>query len=308
MFNYIKSKKNENIKTDDISVYNFYNNMGYLKGKYNEKQTNTYELSSNKNVKYLVLMACHCSTEYKLLVIKQNIKYFINESIDILIINSAGLPYNNILEQECSRCPRIRYKEISNDKYADFGKWITGLRSTEYSKYNFVICTNDSFIIMAPIDHYFNLIYKNNVELYGYTDSTERRYHYQSYLFTIKREAITNFISNYDKYVNKIHTFEDVITYYELTMIDWFNTKNCFLQIGNLPYNLNKNIFFKNIILYNKLKALRLLPFIKIKYISSITNKVSDAIKTIIISSIEPHKYENKPCDDNDDDDDGSLL
>jgi hypothetical protein len=161
---------------------------------------------------------------------------------------------------------------------------------------------------MAPIDHYFNLIYKNNVELYGYTDSTERRYHYQSYLFTIKREAITNFISNYDKYVNKIHTFEDVITYYELTMIDWFNTKNCFLQIGNLPYNLNKNIFFKNIILYNKLKALRLLPFIKIKYISSITNKVSDAIKTIIISSIEPHKYENKPCDDNDDDDDGSLL
>ena len=74
MFNYIKSKKYENNKTDDISVYNLYNNMGYLKDKYNEKQINTYELSSNKNVKYLVLMACHCSTEYKLLVIKQNIK------------------------------------------------------------------------------------------------------------------------------------------------------------------------------------------------------------------------------------------
>ena len=153
-----------------------------------------------------------------------------------------------------------------------------------------------------------NLIYKNNVELYGYNDSTQRRYHYQSYLFTVKREAINNFTSNYYKYVNKIKTFEDVITYYEINMTDWFNTKNCFLKIGNLPYNLNKNIFFTNIILYKKLKKTRLLPFIKIKYISSVTNKVFDVIKTIIISSIEPHKYENKPCDDIVAHDDTSLL
>ena len=170
---------NKNSNKNNIDIFNFYNNVGYLKDKYFEKQTNTYELSSNNNIKYLVLMACHCSTEYKLLVIKQNIKYFINKSIDILIINSAGLPYNNILEQVCSGIPSICYKEISNDKYADFGKWVIGLRSTEYLKYNFVIFTNDSFIITSPIDHYLNLIYKNNVELYGYNDSTQRRNHYQ---------------------------------------------------------------------------------------------------------------------------------
>ena len=314
MFNLTKNNNtsnktgNKNSNKTNIDIFNFYNNVGYLKDKYFEKQTNTYELSSNNNIKYLVLMACHCSTEYKLLVIKQNIKYFINKSIDILIINSAGLPYNNILEQVCSEIPSICYKEINNDKYADFGKWIIGLRSTEYLKYNFIIFTNDSFIITSPIDHYLNLIYKNNVELYGYNDSTQRRYHYQSYLFTVKREAINNFTSNYYKYVNKIKTFEDVITYYEINMTDWFNTKNCFLKIGNLPYNLNKNIFFTNIILYKKLKKTRLLPFIKIKYISSVTNKVFDVIKTIIISSIEPHKYENKPCDDIVAHDDTSLL
>ena len=38
-----------------------------------EKTANTYNISNN-NVKYLVIMACHCNTEYKLLTIKQNIK------------------------------------------------------------------------------------------------------------------------------------------------------------------------------------------------------------------------------------------
>jgi hypothetical protein len=294
----LKNKTSYN-KTNNVDIYNFYNNLGYLKYKYNEKNKNTYELSSNNNIKYLVLIACHCSTDYKLLTIIQNIKYFINDSIDIVIINSYGLDYNNELKKVCSQYSKVVYKEIENNKYADFGKWIYGLKTTEYLKYNFVVFTNDSFVITSPIDHYFNLILKNNVELYGYNDSTQRKYHYQSYLFSIKIDAINKFISNYYKFANKINNFEDVIVYYELNMVDWFNTKKSFLNIGMLPYNINNNIFFTNLILYKKLKQLKLLPFIKIKYISSITANVFQIVRNTITSSISPYKYNNNTNDKN---------
>ena len=293
----ISQKKTTTKNKQDIIkqnlIYNCSNELNYLKQKYIEKRINTYSVSKN-NVKYLVIMACHCNTEYKLLTIKQSVKYLMNDSTELLIVNSFNLSHNNQLRDFCASQSNITYIEAVNDNTYDFGKWIHGLNVFNYSKYNFVMFINDSFIIHAPIDHYFNLVYKNNVEFYGYNSSTQGRYHYQSYLFSIKRESINTFVHNFNIRRGNIKNQQDVITNYELTMTDWFSSNNCFLNIANLPSHKEKNIFFTNNILYDKLKKTNLLPFTKIKSIdSSILNNINNFIVTYITTSIPINNYES---------------
>lgn len=287
------STKNKQEIIKQNLIYNYLNELNYLKQKYIEKRINTYSVSKN-NVKYLVIMACHCNTEYKLLTIKQSVKYLMNDSTELLIVNSFNLSHNNQLRDFCASQSNITYIEVVNDNTYDFGKWIHGLNVFNYSKYNFVMFINDSFIIHAPIDHYFNLVYKNNVEFYGYNSSTQGRYHYQSYLFSIKRESINTFVHNFNIRRGNIKNQQDVITNYELTMTDWFSSNNCFLNIANLPSHKEKNIFFTNNILYDKLKKTNLLPFTKIKSIdSSIINNINNFIVTYITTSIPINNYDS---------------
>jgi hypothetical protein len=287
------STKNKQEIIKQNLIYNYLNELNYLKQKYIEKRINTYSVSKN-NVKYLVIMACHCNTEYKLLTIKQSVKYLMNDSTELLIVNSFNLSHNNQLRDFCASQSNITYIEVVNDNTYDFGKWIHGLNVFNYSKYNFVMFINDSFIIHAPIDHYFNLVYKNNVEFYGYNSSTQGRYHYQSYLFSIKRESINTFVHNFNIRIGNIKNQQDVITNYELTMTDWFSSNNCFLNIANLPSHKDKNIFFTNNILYDKLKKTNLLPFTKIKSIdSSIINNINNFIVTYITTSIPINNYDS---------------
>ena len=272
---------------------NYYEELNYLNNKIIEKNQNTYNVLKN-GVKYLVIIACHCNTYYKLLVIKQNIKYLINDSTDFLIVNSCNLSYNSQLRDFCKTNSSITYMESKNENTYDFGKWIFGLKAFNYSKYNFIVFTNDSFIIHAPIDHYFNLVYKNNVEFYGYNSSTQNRYHYQSYLFSIKVESIDKFINNFNIKRGSIRNQQDVIFKYELTMTDWFITKKCFLNIGILPSNKQRNIFFTNHALYSNLKKTNLLPFTKIKSINpAVLNNSMNFINTYIHDGPYATKYES---------------
>ena len=239
----------------------------YLRYKLNQKKNNCYD-PSNNNIKYLVLLACHCDSEIKLNTIKKNLKYFEIECVDVLLVMSANLPYNLEINNYCSTFKNIKYIEAPNEPSYDFGKWIYGLNNIDYTQYDFTIFTNDSFIIHAPINHFFNLTFKYNVDFYGYNDSTQMRYHYQSYLFSLKKDVISIFIHNYNIKKELILNQQDVIDHFELTMTDWFQTHKCYLKIGKINSHKTKNIFFTSDELYKKLKKTTLLPFTKIKRIS----------------------------------------
>ena len=247
--------------TNDILITN------YVSHKLKQKFNNCYS-PDNNNIKYLVIMACHCDSEIKLSTIKKNLTYFDFECIDILLIMSENLPHNLEISNYCSTYKNVQYKEAPNESTYDFGKWIYGLKTIDNNKYNFVIFTNDSYIIHAPINHFLNLTFKYNVDFYGYNDSTQGRYHYQSYLFSLKKDVIPVFITNYFEKKANIQNQADVITHYELTMTDWFNNKKSYLKIGNIETHKTLNIFFTNDTLYRLLKKTTLLPFTKIKRIS----------------------------------------
>jgi len=153
-----------------------------------------------------------------------------------------------------------QYIEIPNNSLIDFGKWNYTLNNIDYSSYEFITFTNDSFLISQPIYFYFNLAVAKDKELFSYTSSSEIKYHFQSYLFTIKNDAIYKFkeyLTRVPKNINPIHL--------ELYLIDEFQSHDCFLDIGDININSKTNIFFNNNFLYFILFKSNLLPFIKLK-------------------------------------------
>jgi hypothetical protein len=196
------------------------------------------------------------------------LKYFSSDYCHKLVINSENLPYNNIVRRICNPAKNISYYEIPNTSYCDFGKWDYAIRNLiNTNNFDYVIFTNDSFIIHSSINHFLNLAVKQHVDLYGYNDSTQIRFHYQSYLFILKKNAINTFIKNINNPNLEINNLEDVVNNFEIKMTDWYDSNDCFLKIGNFKSHKTNNIFFTNDKLYLLLKDSNLLPFTKIKRI-----------------------------------------
>ena len=221
----------------------------------------------NENTpKILTIIACNSDSKLRLDTTINNLRYLNYLNNDIIIVNTCGTPYGNKLKEKLSQKNVVKQIfEIPNDNSFGFEKWIYGLNNYDYNKYDYVVFTNDSFVIKSHINCFFNKMIDKKVELFGYNDSTQIRYHYQSYLFGIKNDAIHNFISYVNKNKSLVYDYGTAVLNYELVMIDYFSTKDCFLHIGYIPMNQGMNIFFTNDVLYNILFKKRLLPFIKVK-------------------------------------------
>ena len=228
-----------------------------------EKITDSSQLS---NKKILVIFACHTSCEIKFKVMLNNLRYFKkSQNTDFVIVNTIHLEYSESLKNALLN--KCIYYEIENTNTFDFGKWIYALENVDYNAYNNIIFTNDSYIIHNHIDNFLYNTAITNAELYGYNDSTENGYHYQSYLFSIKSYAVQKFINMYRQELYKIHSQEDVLDQYELKMHSFFDAIDCYLKIGNTHGHMGLNIFYTNDNFYKKLKNSGLLPFTKIKKI-----------------------------------------
>jgi hypothetical protein len=233
--------------------------------KYKEKLYNSYNPVYN-NKKLLLLVATHTDNELRLKTILQTMNYFDTNAMDIMVANSKSLKYNEKLS-EYYKSKNIDYHEIENVQTYDFGKWIYLLSKVDYLSYDYVFFINDSFIIEQPVTHFINLAVKSNAELYGYNDSTQVNYHYQSYFFSVRSNAINKFIYMYNSKKNLIKSQGDLINNYELRMTKYFPNHNCYLKIGNLYLHKGLNIFFNSDFLYGILKKNGILPFVKLKRI-----------------------------------------
>ena len=224
-------------------------------------------VSRHPHLKTLTIIACHTGTIHKIKSIINNIQYFRFINNEIIIINSSNTPYSKELETLC-RENMLKYIEIPNNTHLDAGKWVHVLKNTNIQPYNFVVFTNDSFFINNPICHFYNKMAVRNVDLFGYNDSTQITHHYQSYLFGIKREAVHKLISHYESHRKLLTDYLAVVFNIELKLMHIFQSKDCFLKIGNIPNHIGKNIFFNNDALYVPLVKSGLLPFVKLKRVA----------------------------------------
>lgn len=236
----------------------------YISFKNMQKNNNSYS-PDNNNKKYLVVMACHVSTKIKLETIRKNLRYYAFNCVDVALVVSSNQEFNDDIKKICSNYSNVKYYETENRNTLDFGKWHWLLSQVDYNIYDYIVLTNDSFIIHSSINHYLNLVTKYDVELYGYNDSTDICYHYQSYLFTLKKSAIPTFLTNVGNNLPIMNSYSDVVNNGELMLIKWIPNNKCFLNIGNIPSNNQCNIFLHNDDLYTILKNNKLLPFSKLK-------------------------------------------
>ncbi len=258
--NYIKNNNFEyNLK--DLKIDEIYEDR-YIVDMYNYMLEHNY--TYNKNKKILVIIATHISDQNKLYTIKNNIKYF--EKHDIIINNSAGLELNEEVKNFCEN-EKIIYQESENDIYLDFGKWYKTLKSINYNNYDYIVFTNDSIFITYNINHFFNLMIDKNLELYGYNDSSEINYHYQSYLFGIKNTSIKKFLNFFEENRRYIFSIYDVVRNTEIKLANIFISKDCFLHLIDFKSTQSANIYYCNDNLYKKLYLHNLLPIIKLKRI-----------------------------------------
>jgi hypothetical protein len=256
-----KTTKTDLTKTTKTDLTNM------IISKCKEKLDNSYNPVYN-NKKLLLLIATHTDNELRYTTILNTLKYFDTTTMDIMIANTTSLNYSDKLHTYY-KSKNITYYEIENTPSYDFGKWIYLLSNIDYSLYDYVFFMNDSFIIEQPVTHFINLAIKRNTELYGYNDSTEEQYHYQSYFFCVRYDAIPKFINMVNSKQELIQTQRDLILHFELNMIDYFSSHDCYLKIGNIWFHQGLNIFFKSDFLYNLLKKNGILPFVKLKRLSS---------------------------------------
>ena len=257
--NNIYSKRNQLFELRKLRNFIDYKNK--------EKLYNSYNPVYN-NKKLLLLMATHTDNELRFKTVLNTMNYFDTNAMDIMVANSKSLKYSDELSNYY-KSKNISYYEIENNGFYDFGKWIYLLSQIDYSLYDYVFFINDSFIIEKPVIHFINLAIKSNTELYGYNDSTQENYHYQSYFFSVRSDAINKFINMYNSKKNLIKTQRHVIENFELKMINYFSSHDCYLKIGNFFLHKGLNIFFNSDFLYRILKKNGLLPFVKLKRIHS---------------------------------------
>jgi len=278
--NFIDNFRPNKLNTQEINLF--------VKN-YNMIISNNHAPNNTNNEKILTIVACHTNTLFKYNAIVNNIPYLIFPNNDIIIINSSNEKYSDKLKKYISTKLAIKYIEIPNDKYIDIGKYIHVLNTIQTDDsmkkdYQFVVLINDSIIIKKPIMYFYNMTIKMNKELYAYNDSSEIKYHYQSYLYAIKYSAIYRLIDYFNIHKSDIHGYNDVIDKIELKLYDIYaNDSDCFLKIAKLPCNINKNIYFHNDILYKLLFNNEILPFIKIRALDKKDN--NNRINNQIINS-----------------------
>lgn len=232
----------------------------------NAKQKYKELVQKGEKRRVLILLACHTNNPIKINHFEKNFDYLkMIPHSDLVVINSEGLQHAHYFKNKLQG-QYLHYFIIPNDKLLDFGKWLYALNHVNIEDYEYFCFINDSIIIEHPVTYFFDLCRVKNFDLYGFNNSTQTRFHTQSYLFSIKKRAIQQFIRFIHLSTPNItNNPESVVLNLELKLTDEFRRHKNFINTRKFPDHQGKNLFFNNDFLYLKLKQHGLLPFVKIK-------------------------------------------
>ena len=257
------------------------------------------------NHKILGIFANHTSNMIKYNVSLNNISILKKHLTNIIIIDSKDEEYSIKLQKDLENDTSIiKHIFIKNDNYYDFGKWIYVLKTLNINKlneYDYILFINDSIIITPNIKNYFIYLNNNvpsNINLYGYNDSTQLKYHYQSYFFAIKRDITNKFIKFFESRKNKIVDLESLVHNIELNICEIDPNHDCLIKIGN-EYNMTKNIYWENEVLYKFLLSKEIFAIFKLKKIFDFYKDYKIIISGYSIKNFDYKFYEEQYDDIN---------
>ena len=228
------------------------------------------------NKKILAIIANHSNSNTKNIISLHNLSIIEKYVKDICIIDSQYEDYASKLRKNLDNKKNIiNYYFIPNDTYYDFGKWIYALNNIDKSRlesYDYILFLNDSIIITPDIDKYFNYVeyfLDNNINLFAYNDSSQLKYHYQSYFFIIKPQIVHKLIHLFEEKKPLINNLLTLIENMELGLLDLDENHDCFIKIGH-EFNKNVNIYWHNDAVYSYLLSINYFAILKYKRIYDI--------------------------------------
>lgn len=246
----------------------------------------------------LTIIACHTDTFAKVNAVLTNISKLRFPANKVVVVNSSNAKYSYKLKTCMHRFPAVEYYEIPNSMRLDIGKWMYYLQHHYQKNYSYVVFTNDSYLLTSPIYHFFNMMLRSGVHLYGYNDSSQIKYHYQSYLFGVKADAVPILINHYNTVYAKLTDYMSVVNNIELRLVEIFPTKDCFLKLARLPGHENQNIFFTNDALYNILMKEGVMPIYKMKRLYSTPDTLAQPVlgnsysqRGALLNSLMPARF-----------------
>ena len=265
----------------------------------------------------LTIISCHTNSDIKINALIHNLKYFMEISDTIAIINSLefinlnieeqikkaflnkNIIFNDILTDEICYMYKTKYIDLSafnneqlrehwvkygksekrtfllpvyniyfdykqNDKFIAHGKWLHILNKINYSNYENIILTNDSFIITRSLLDLKHIV-EPTTELIAVVDSYQTKHHYPDFFRIYNNIGINKLIKYYEMNRNNITNFLSIINVYEIESSHIFESVKILYKNNETVSN---NIHFDNTYLedylYNKNY-----PFVKIKKIIS---------------------------------------
>ena len=179
-----------------------------------------------------------------------------------------------------------KYVKDSNNDF-EINLIVSVLNNIDCNEYNYLTFINDNYIYIDSLKNYFDYVIKHKLEFYSYSDSTEHKYHYQLYLFSIQSNSVCKLLLNKDdnNLLFKIH--------------DIFESKMPFLKIAYLKCNLENNIFYNfNKEIYKRLLKKNLLPVININSLYFMKNNFKDINYVIIPDDFDINIYKTHDLKD----------
>ena len=245
--------------------------------------------------KILGIFANHTNNKIKYNISLNNYSKLKNNLDAIIIVDTLGEKYAEKLQLDLLKDEKLKnYYLINNDNFFDFGKWIYALKNINYSMYDYILFINDSIIILDQLEKFFIKLkeFEYNINFYGYNDSNQINYHYQTYLFFINVSIVNKFINFFENKKQYIFNLDTLIENIELKICEIDDAHDCYIKLAN-DLNNFKNIFWENEDLYQLLVSKNIFTIMKLKKISHLQDLYKIKIYSSSFDNFDYDFYKN---------------
>ena len=212
IFNYLKNNQEEYSVYDRIVL----TNDSYIPWKDSMKTKST-----------ICIIACHTDTPTKRRLVLHNLRYLTSIAHKFVFVDSEECRPLKLEEHVRNAFPSLdaSFLSVPNDSVLICAlKIINYLENNqeEYSVYDRIVLTNDSYILCNSLDKFGLLKDDDNYDMVGIVASNEIRYHFPDFLRAYKTTEISKLVKYFRKNQERMKTTQDLIEIFEIDSTQLF--------------------------------------------------------------------------------------
>lgn len=195
-------------------------------------------------------MACHTSTELKVRTVLHNLPYFADIVDRLVLIDSSECQKNGLEGLVKSFYPLVDVSihYVPNDTlflcHAKFMYYLTSHRE-EYSQYDRVVLTNDSYLVCQPLTAFGRLKDHDAYDMVGLLASNEVEYHFPDFLRAYRPGVLPTLVRYFMERRHVVESRQSLIMEYEIGSTALFSRRKALFEaedgyLGNIHFDSDK--------------------------------------------------------------------